>query len=85
MIFLLWRPKGADWEECGAMVVIAETEERARKLANGKGWNEGAIWEDPAEVRAIALAGELQDGVVVSGQLGCWDWSRSDTDEEGPE
>ena len=50
MIYYLWRPDFASYDEYDSKVVVAPTEQKAREIANRRAGCEGRIWGDVTKV-----------------------------------
>lgn len=64
-IFHLYREDGAGWDEFDAKIIVAENEEKARKIANQNVGDEGEVWEDSELVKCEVVNTE-REGVVLA-------------------
>lgn len=65
MLYLLKRTGRIGYDEYVEKLVRAGTEAEARTVANEEPGDEGAIWNNPAQVRCEVVSSEGETGVVI--------------------
>lgn len=65
-LYLLRRHDEPGYDEYDSMVIRAESEERARKIANICCMYEGRIWDNPELVDCVELKASGEEGIIIT-------------------
>ena len=63
-IYVLKRSGRVSYDECEGFVIVAESPEDARILANRRAGDEGKIWDDPAKA-SCEIVDPSVEGIVL--------------------